>query len=161
MLAGLIGPWVFETINVPAEYTCQPPNVRLHGDFCGIPMSGIYVVWVIFAETVRSIGVLITGSSKLVDMTRIFPITFLGLAVILPGLSTLLVWLRPNGRRRAIFHWAACVLAAGAGLLVGLSSYPRLFYIDWGVWLFLAAAIAAAALELILLLKRQKPVQAA
>ena len=36
----LIGPWMFDQINVPAEYACDKPFIRLEGDFCGSPLSG-------------------------------------------------------------------------------------------------------------------------
>lgn len=40
VLVALLGPWTFDPIHVPAEYTCDKPFVRLEGDFCGYPMSG-------------------------------------------------------------------------------------------------------------------------
>jgi hypothetical protein len=152
ILVGVFGPWVFDEINVPAEYTCQPPNVRLYGDFCGIPLSGIYVVWAVLGELIRSILMLITGAFSLTVSARIILIALMGLAIILPVFSTLLVSLRPNSRRWVIFQVAACVLGAGAGLFMGLSSSLHIFYITWGVWLFLTAVIAAAVFEIILLL---------
>jgi hypothetical protein len=33
LLAAFIGPWAFDPINVPAEYPCSAPFVRLGGDF--------------------------------------------------------------------------------------------------------------------------------
>lgn len=42
-VVALLGPWTFDVINVPAEYECSAPFIRLNGDFCGMPMSGLWV----------------------------------------------------------------------------------------------------------------------
>ena len=42
-VVALLGPWTFDVINVPAEYECSAPFIRLNGDFCGTPMSGLWV----------------------------------------------------------------------------------------------------------------------
>jgi hypothetical protein len=39
-ITSMLGPWMFDLINVPAEYACSKPNVRLYGDFCGMPVPG-------------------------------------------------------------------------------------------------------------------------
>jgi len=36
----MLGPWAFELLNVPAQYPCEKPSVRLTGDFCGYPFLG-------------------------------------------------------------------------------------------------------------------------
>jgi hypothetical protein len=43
-----IGPWGYDRINVPAQYECSPPNFRLEGDFCGMPLPGVWAVLVSF-----------------------------------------------------------------------------------------------------------------
>ena len=70
------------------------------------------------------------------------------LLLALPFPSTLLLVLRGD-RRRQVFSVVAWVLAAGVGLLVGLSSYPRLFYVLWGVWLYIVLASGALVLEVL------------
>ena len=46
MIVAFLGPWAFDRINVPAQYECTPPNIRLYGDFCGIPFSGFqFFLW--------------------------------------------------------------------------------------------------------------------
>jgi hypothetical protein len=39
LLVALSGTWAYDLIHVPAQYDCSLPNVRLRGDFCGIPFS--------------------------------------------------------------------------------------------------------------------------
>jgi len=41
MVVAFMGPWTFDRIYVPAKYECSAPFIRLEGDFCGIPMSGL------------------------------------------------------------------------------------------------------------------------
>jgi hypothetical protein len=41
LLVAMMGPWTFDLINVPAEYPCSAPNIRLDDDFCGTPLPGI------------------------------------------------------------------------------------------------------------------------
>jgi hypothetical protein len=42
LLLAILGPWAFDRTNVPAEFPCTGPHIRLEGDFCGIPMSGLW-----------------------------------------------------------------------------------------------------------------------
>jgi hypothetical protein len=156
MLAGILGPWIFDLIVVPAEYTCQ---YRLHGDYCGVPLPGAWILVMGGTELIRSIGMLITGTADWASTARVFIIGFLGLLLVLPIFSTLSLCLRPYRRRMAVFQIAACVLAAGVGLLVGINSYPRLFYVVWGVWLYMAGMITAAALEVVALRMLKTAVQ--
>ncbi|HMS01246.1 MAG TPA: hypothetical protein PKE62_18530 [Anaerolineales bacterium] len=45
LILALLGPWMFDQINVPAEYDCSAPFIRLNGDFCGLPISGLRFFW--------------------------------------------------------------------------------------------------------------------
>ena len=152
LLAGIAGPWVFDKINVPAEYTCQPPNYRLYGDFCGVPLSGAYVAWAILSEWLRSFNMAISG----MDPLRAVLIRWLALVIFLPYASSILLLLRPNSRRASIFQIFACVLAIGLGVLLSFNTDPNLLLVIWGVWLYALAALDFAALE-ILLLARKTP----
>ena len=40
LVAGM-GPWGFDLINVPAQFECSAPFIRLKGDFCGEPVSAM------------------------------------------------------------------------------------------------------------------------
>lgn len=45
-VVSMTGPWMIEQLHVPAEYACSPPTIRLEGDFCGSPLSGIrFLIW--------------------------------------------------------------------------------------------------------------------
>jgi hypothetical protein len=45
LLLALLGSWAFDRTNVPAEYPCTRPHIHLEGDFCGLPLSGLWSIW--------------------------------------------------------------------------------------------------------------------
>jgi hypothetical protein len=53
LLLAILGPWAFDRTNVPAEYPCTRPHIRLEGDFCGLPLSGLWGT-LLFIEVVAS-----------------------------------------------------------------------------------------------------------
>jgi hypothetical protein len=58
-----------------------------------------------------------------------------------------------------MFHLAAWGLASGIGLLIGISSYPKLFWVLWGVWLYIGLAASALILEVLVLVAGRSPSQ--
>jgi len=52
-----------------------------------------------------------------------------------------------------IFVW---ILAIGGALFFGLTNFPKLFWIVWGIWLYFALAISALTLEILLILSNRK-----
>ena len=75
--------------------------------------------------------------------------------LVLPFFSTLLLILRRDYRHRQVFNIVAWGLAVGIGLLFGVTNYPKLFWVLWGIWLYIGLAIGALVLEG-LTLKTQK-----
>jgi hypothetical protein len=73
---------------------------------------------------------------------------------MLPFVSTVFLMLRGESPRQRVLHLGACGLAAGAGLYIGLSSHPRLFWALWGVWLYIGVAASAPMLELLVTFKK-------
>jgi len=145
----IIGPWWFDSIYVPVEYTCSPPNYRLAGDICGVPVTGLgFFRWGLpgFVDASRA---LVVGEMTLLDWFRGLLFSLFTLLLALPFFSTLLLVLRGDRRRLRVFSVVAWVLAAGVGLLVGLSSHPRLFWVLWGVWLYVVLAASASTLEVL------------
>ena len=150
-----IGPWVFERINVPAKYRCSPPNVRLEGDFCGVPLSGLQsILWIGSGLTFMIFG-LLTGEFVLSEGIREFLIVWLLLFPLLPFISTLLLILRGNTQRRQVFAIVSWILALVGALYIGLANYPSLFLALWGIWLYIAVAVSALILEIIVLSNRK------
>ncbi len=70
LLVAFLGPWGFEEIHVPAEYPCNAPFVRLEGDFCGQPISGISVYpWIVISFFTASAG-LVSGDLRFRQLDR-------------------------------------------------------------------------------------------
>jgi hypothetical protein len=143
-----LGPWVFDLIVVPAQYNCQYPNMRLHGDYCGVPLPGI---WILAMLGGWFIGLFLSQGS--LDSLR----PLLLVLPLLPVISTLLLILRGDRKLGQVFQLVALVAALAFGLFLGLSSYPRLFWVLWGVWLYVVLAIAAITLEGVTLRARPLP----
>ena len=118
LLVALMGPWVFDLIHVPAEYPCSAPFIRLEGDYCGVPLTG---PWILMA---------------------------LGGLLTLPLISTATLLLRGDRRGLVVFHLVALILPLGALVLMGWFSDPRFSRILWGPWLYAAAAAGGLLLEL-------------
>ena len=149
LVAAVLGPWVYDLINVPAEYACSPPVVRLEGDFCGVPMSGAYMLFALGSELVRIVTGLVTGNLVLTETGRVLLISLLVFLLVLPAFSTLLMILRGDRRWLQIFHIAALCLAGGL-MLWAFSAEPGLRMIQlWGPWLYFASVIVLLILEVV------------
>jgi len=154
MIVAFMGPWAFDLINVPSEYECSAPFVRLEGDFCGVPLPGIEIFFWISSGFI-SIGIgLVTGEFVFFERIRELLIGLLLFLPLLPIFSTLLLILRGDHQRRQVFTIIAWILAIGGGLFLGISNsiYPRLFWAVWGIWLYIGLAISALILEIIVIL---------
>jgi hypothetical protein len=146
-LVAIIGPWAFDVINVPAQYPCSAPNIRLEGDFCGLPLRGIWLLgWMVSGFAHATAG-LVTGTTGIAEWAGGFLFELLVFLIVLPFFSTLLSIRRRDDRRWQLFNIMAWGLAVGISLLLGLSRYPRLFWVLWGVWLYIGLAIGALILE--------------
>lgn len=156
MIVAFMGPWAFDLTNVPAEYSCSPPNIRLYDDFCGAPLSGIRIFfWISSGLISISVG-LVTGEFVFSERIREFLIGLLLFLPLLPIFSTLLLILRGDHQRRQVFTIIAWILAIGAGLFLGMSNYPRSGWAVWGIWLYIGLALSALILEILALIERRK-----
>jgi hypothetical protein len=151
MTVTFLGPWSYDRIYVPAKYECSPPNIRLYGDFCGIPLPGIqFVFWTISGFFSISSS-LLAGEFTFSDRMRELLIVLLLLLPSLSIISTLLLILRGNKQNRQVFSIIAWVLSIGVGLFIGLTHNPKKFWALWGIWLYIVLAIIALFLEIIAL----------
>jgi hypothetical protein len=155
LLVAIMGPWAFDRVNVPSEYPCSPPDVRLEGDFCGLPVRGITVFCFMAVAFINISVELVTGATVLTDRAREFLFSMFLPLVVLPFVSTFLLILRGDRRRRQVFGIVTWGLATGvgllAGVLVGLSSGLKYFWFLWGIWLYIGLAAIALVLEVLTL----------
>ena len=98
---------------------------------------------------------LLTGEFVLSEGIREFLIVWLLLFPLLPFISTLLLILRGNTQRRQVFAIVSWILALVGALYIGLANYPSLFLALWGIWLYIAVAVSALILEIIVLSNRK------
>jgi len=127
-IVSMLGPWMFDVINVPAEYECDKPFVRLEGDFCGLPLSGIKsFTW------------------------------FAGLPLI-PFFTTLpLIWKKETPRLRTI-NLVAWILALIPTLTVFITQIKDPVIRLWGLWLYILAAVSAVIVEILVHAGERKPI---
>ena len=158
LIAAFLGPWWLDPINVPAQYTCSSPAIRLEGDFCGIPMAGTSMLYMMGAAPIGEILGLVTGANAAAGIglafTRSLLASLLLLSFVLPFVTTVLLMRHGESPRQRVLHIGVWGLAASAGLFIGLSSHPRLFWVLWGVWLYVGAAASALIMELLMTSKR-------
>jgi hypothetical protein len=160
LLVAIIGPWTFDRILVPSEYRCSAPFVRLEGDYCGKPLSGMWV-FALLAGGLLNTGVrLITGAIAFTDLVSEARFVLLAGLILflltLPAFSSLFFILGGDRQRRQVFHVAAWGLAAAAGLLLGVSGFSRLHGAVWGFWLYTGLATSALILEGLLLARGRR-----
>ncbi len=136
LLVAIIGPWTFDKIYVPSKYVCSSPIVRLEGDYCGMPLSGIKLLSMMAGGFTNIVVGMVTGTTVLIDRLGEFAFCLLGILLILPYFSILFMTLREGSPGWFVFHVAALSLAFGASLLFATFNYPKLFWELWGIWLY-------------------------
>ena len=157
LLVSIIGPWTFDLIWVPSEYVCSAPNIRLDGDYCGIPLSGGWIFGGMVNAFIYASAGLVTGTMVFIEWIREALYSLLVFLLVLPFFSTLLLILRGDRRRLQVFNVAAWGLAAGIGLLIGMFSYPKLYWALWGIWLYIGLTSSALILEVLTLVVGRRP----
>jgi len=115
---------MFDQINVPAEYACDKPFIRLEGDFCGSPLSGF-------------------------QFFSLFILVGLSLLLLIPFFTTLLVIWKKDSRRLQTINLSMWSLASILALLLFvLQLQDKVFYL-WGLWLYIMLAICTLIVEMI------------
>jgi len=151
LILAITGPWGFDQTNVPAEFACNPPRIRLKGDFCGLPISLIRTIFWMTGGFFNMIVKLITGEIAFNQTDINFWISLLYslalILLILPIINTLFLLLRGDRPRLQKFHLVICGLNLGLVLLLGISNYPNFFYVLWGVWRYIGLMISILILE--------------
>jgi hypothetical protein len=151
MIVAFLGPWVLERLYIPAEYECP---IRIDNDFCGLPQSGISLLFWLGSGFAAG---LVTGEFSNPERTGEFLLISLFILLpLLPILGTLLLIKDQDNLRKQGFAIIFWILAIGFGLFIGLTNYPELFCALWGIWLYIAVAVSALILEIIVYLSNRK-----
>lgn len=160
LIFALIGPWTYEVVNVPAEYACNAPYVRLEGDYCGEPMPGAWIIFGLALGFFSNLAGFLAGTVSFAGRARELLFMFLSIFPVLALLSTLLVIWRKNSRTLSAFQIAAWALAAILGLFLavsGISMAPHRFL--WGAWIYAGLTPIVLVLELLALVGTRKEKQ--
>ncbi|HSM70515.1 MAG TPA: hypothetical protein VK851_03145 [Anaerolineales bacterium] len=147
LVISMLGPWMFDLINVPAEFTCDKPFVRLYGDFCGLPLSGFEFLKFFIGGYFYMLFTLTTGS--FVNDPRELLIGSL-LLILIPFFTTLFLLWKKETRRLLTINLIAWILALLPTLLMFvLLAVQRSGYTFrlWGLWLYVLVAIGAIVIE--------------
>ncbi len=155
LIVAVLGPWAFDLLSVPAENACQPPTVRIDSQFCGIPVSGLTAVFNTVPQGFAFLSALVTGNLNAARLGNAW-LTLLFWLPLLALLSLVLLVIWPKLRGWLVFHLAILALTAVAAAVYTSFIPADRIGIVWGLWLFLAASLAALALELSSLAGKQK-----
>lgn len=144
LLISLLGPWMFDLINVPAQYECKKPFIRLDDDFCGLPLSGIqFFKWFtggllyIIVDVVK--GTFTGRSRELLAVLSLLP--------LIPFVTTILLLWRDTPRLQ-IINLVAWILALILTSTVFMLQINEQSFRLWGLWLYILAAVGAVVLEI-------------
>jgi hypothetical protein len=160
-IVSIQGPWTFDLLNVPAQYPCELPSVRLYGDFCGYPMSGFGAVkWAVgrFSYILDELkkGNFAARIPELITLICMW-------IILLPFFSTLLLLGNRNSRRlqtiNVIVWGLACLPTLTMFILqTNRDQFVQFFYLLWGLWLYILLAIGTIIFEILVLRLNIKPI---
>lgn len=160
LLLASMGPWGFDRIHVPAQYPCSAPFIRLEGDFCGLPLSGMWMLSILPGEFISLAVGTVAGRIAFTDLGRTFLGIVLVLFALLPVISALL-WIFPgHHQHQSKFHLAAWGLAAV--FIVRLLPLTLEFRPGqlWGLWLYTGLVSSVLILAVVALAIRGRSSQA-
>lgn len=162
LILAFFGPWTYDVIHVPAEYTCSLPNIRLEGDFCGLPLSGMRVISFLVEGFIGISMGLLNGTEVFADRAREYLFIIISLLTLLPFLDTAVVIWKKDSRLVQIFHLTTWGLAGILGLywslIVIADPHPHKWRL-WGVWAYVGLVISILLLEALALAVEKAPGQ--
>lgn len=142
-----LGPWSYDLINVPAEYACDTPFVRLVGDFCGQSYSGISVVFGILQEALFGAHDALPGQNAVPEGIGRVLMASAALLILAP---VLMLALDSGSRKAPSRSWQQTIILVG-GLLPLAILLPYATTLPpqalWGFWLYLAVAAGLIVAE--------------
>lgn len=150
LIISMMGAWYFEVVNVPGEYPCSKPFIRLDSNFCGDPTSGFFLLFLFTGGFFQNLGAVLSGTFS--GRAREF---FMGLSLlpILPFFMTLLfIWKKETPRLRTVnlVAWIVALLITLFIFANLLSQSGGLILYLWGLWLYILVAVGAFTVEILI-----------
>lgn len=138
MVVSFFGPWaISDRIDVPAQYECNWPYIRLEGDFCGWVQPGVRVFLLLAGAVFSAGGRLLAGEAR---AARELLVAVILLLPFVPVAVTLFAFLR--GMERRPWWWPVTWLLGAAVALYFLAGFgPQGVSYAWGAWLFALLAL--------------------
>ena len=150
LVVAMIGPWSFDRVSVPQPFPCGLPNVRLDDNFCGVPTSVMWILFVMPSTFVYLMDALIKGVHQPYNYARAEWLTLLlSIILILPFLSTVVVVIWDKQHRLMKIHLVSLGLAVGTGLLLVTPRLVPSSWMLWGVWLYIILTVGLLAVEIL------------
>ena len=151
-LLSMLGPWAFDQLNVPAQYPCAPPSIRLQGDFCGYPRSGFKTLLWFAGGLFNLLDGLVRGNFVMRPPEFITLVSWW--IIVLPFFSMLLLLWNTNSRRLQTINLIAWSIASFPALALFLlqtnsDQFVQLAYGLWGIWLYILVAIVTTIFEIL------------
>jgi hypothetical protein len=153
LIVSLLGTWGYDLIHVPAQYDCSLPNVRLEGDFCGLPMIGLWGFIGIAMFFISALG----GRLSLVDLRAMLYFVL----ILLPFISSWLWFARKNHPRQWIFHliaWGLATIFIWYPYNILVLTSDRMYHPArlWGLWLYTAVVTIVFFIEIVQSINRKR-----
>jgi len=149
MIIAISGPWAIERLNIPEPNVCDS-GLRMDENFCGVQISGLFFLIVLFGNLFGSGFRLIFGEAKLQEF--ILSILFVWF-VISPLISLLLLTAskeKPFGGGDEI-HIGILSVAIVVGLVGIVLSKTAMIGELWGIWLYMLLLVSEWAIEVFML----------
>ena len=159
LFVALFGPWVFDAIYMPAQYTCAGSLVRLDEHLCGKPLSGLRILVWVTSGFLSITGAVLQGTASGFEWVRELLFCLLLLMPTAPFATATLLFRPAQTQRRQVVHMIAWALTGGAGSVILLSYLPGLppLRSQWGAWLAIGLALGALAAEALMLATGANP----
>jgi hypothetical protein len=160
LIISLFGTWGYDLLHVPAQYDCGWPNVRLEGDFCGYPVTGLWFPSMLVVSFFRVLVGKMTISDLGVgaaDILWLLPFVL----IPLPAISALLWIATKNRPRQWLFHLAAWGLAASFiwfpyNVMLLTTQFKYHPARRWGLWLYTALVTIVFIIEIVQVISRKR-----
>ena len=154
LIISMLGPWMFDLIHVPAEYTCSSPFTRLYGDFCGVPVSGVLFFGLFIGGFFQMLFELLTAT--FINRSRELLIGLLILPLIPFFTTTLFIWKKETRRLQTVnlVAWTMGPIPLLFISTLSIAQYGGISLRLWGLWLYIVTALGAVALEIVLLKRK-------
>jgi hypothetical protein len=145
----IAGPWGYDLINVPSEYACNLPFIRLYGDFCGLPISGGYLLFAVVSGFFSLAIELFSDATGVNTAFRLFFSLMVAITFILPFVRTIIL-IGQKSVKNKIFNYSVWGLAAILCLIWGLV-LPKDWILSplWGYWLYSGLALSMLCFEIL------------